>query len=107
MVKGKRRTSKGTSIRYSIDRTASLLIYIQEKRRGRWITVKVIAIRNARAGSHSMRYNARQGKKLLPAGSCRVIAAAADHAGWSSARSTSFSVFQKKAKQHKPTHHGR
>ena len=106
MVRGKRRSTKGTSIRYAIDRTASVLIYVQEKRHGRWITVRVIAIANARAGAHSLHYNAHQGKQVLPAGSCRVVAAARSSGGSSNVRRTPFSVFNKKVRvKHRPTRH--
>jgi hypothetical protein len=104
MVKGKRRSTKGTSIRYSLDRRAGVLLYVQQKRRGRWSTVKVIVVKTAGAGTHRVAFNARAGKKILPAGSCRVIAAAATNGLWSNVRMASFSVVQKKIKP-KPKQH--
>jgi len=106
IVNGRRLSTKGTAIRYSLDRAASLLIAIQQRRHGRWYTVRVIAVMKARPGTHSVRYDAHQGKKILSAGSCRVIAAAMRSGTWSHARRTSFTVFDKKVK-HKPKHHPR
>ena len=82
----------------TVDRRAGVLIYVQQRRHGRWLTVKVIAVNSAGAGTHRVAYNVRAGKKVLPAGSCRVIGAAATGGQWSNVRVASFSIVHKKVK---------
>jgi hypothetical protein len=100
----KKRSTKGASIRYSLDRAAAVLLYIQQKRHRRWVTVGLITVRHANAGAHRVRYNARHGKKVLALGSYRVIAAAANRGGWSNARTAAFALVKKKPKPKHKTH---
>jgi hypothetical protein len=124
-VRGRRQTSKGVTFRYRLDRTAAFLVVLQRRLPGkvagkrcvapprpakgkrskkvrfrhctRYITVKVIAIKSARAGFDQLKYAGRIGKRLLPTSSYRVLAAAANAAGWSRARSANFAVMRKQA----------
>ncbi len=114
LVKGKHRSTKGTTLRYALDDAAGVLIEIQQSKTGRksgsrclavtkfnrrarhctrWVTVRVLAVRHAQKGANRFKYLGRVGKKgkqLLVAGKYRVYVAANNKAGWSKLRSASF-----------------
>jgi hypothetical protein len=95
---GQRKNTRGVTIRYSVDRSAAVLIFVQQKRRGRYFTVALITVKKARAGGHRVPYRARRGKKILAFGAYRLIAAAVNPGGWSKARTAPFSVVRRKVK---------
>jgi hypothetical protein len=61
------------------------------------VTVRVLAVRNARKGGNTYKYLGRIGKgsQLLVVGKYRVYVAANNKAGWSKLRSASFSAVRK------------
>ena len=131
VVKGKRRSTNGTSFRYGLDQAAGVLIEIQQSKTGRvsgsrclaatnsnararhctrWVTVRVLSVRSAHRGGNTYKYLGRIGKgsQLLVAGKYRVYVAAINKAGWSKLRSASFSAVRKLVKSRpakKPARH--
>ena len=118
VVKGKRRSTKGTTFHYALDQAAGVLLEVRQAKTGRasgsrclavtrsnqrarhctrWVTVRVLAVRNARKGGNTYKYLGRVGKgsQLLVVGKYRVYAAAENKAGWSKLRSASFSAVRK------------
>jgi hypothetical protein len=121
LVKGKRRSTKGTTFHYGLDQAAGVLLEVQQAKTGRasgsrclavtrsnsrarrctrWVTVRVLAVRNGHKGGNTFKYLGRIGKgsQLLVVGKYRVYAAAENRAGWSKLRSASFSAVRKLVK---------
>jgi hypothetical protein len=115
-VKGKRQTTPGATFRFTIDKAAGVLIYVERRLVGRvngrscaattkrnagarhctrYIRVAVFAVKNAKAGAHTVKYRGRLGKGLVGSGNYAVFAAAANSAGWSKLKSANFAVTRK------------
>jgi hypothetical protein len=117
-VHGRRQRTKGVTFRYTLDRGAAVLIVVQRRVTGRlagkrcvattrhnhkarhctrYITVKTILVKNAKKGANRLKYAGRVGKRLLPTSRYRAVLTAGDSAGFSKAKSATFSVARKKA----------
>jgi hypothetical protein len=117
LVKGKRRSTKGATFHVTLDQKAGVLIELLKKETGRlkagrcvavtrrnakakhcvrWVAVKVLAIKHAKAGTTQLKYAGHVGKKLIGAGSYRVYAAALGAGGWSKLHWIALSVKAKK-----------
>jgi hypothetical protein len=132
MVKGKAESTKGATFNYKLDQKAGVLIEVQQRLAGRvggkgcvaqtkrnkkakscirWVTIKTLAVKSAKAGSNQLKYNGKVGSKLFASGAYRAYAAAVNTTGWSKLRSANFSVKRKKVavkKRHrKPAKHRR
>jgi uncharacterized membrane protein YgcG len=118
LVKGKRQSTKGATFRYTLDEKAGVLIALEQRQTGRlkgkqcaattrrnakakhctrWVTVKLLAVKSAKAGTSRLKYAGWIGKRLLAAGSYRAVAAGVNTAGWSRTRSASFKVVRRAA----------
>ena len=122
-VKGKRRSSPGTTFHYILDQNAGVVIEIQKKRSGRvkgkrcvavtkrnrkarpcprWTTVRVRAVKHAHAGKNTFKWlGIVNGNKLLTAGAYRVYIAAENPAGWSAVHHRPLTAVRKLVKTHK------
>jgi hypothetical protein len=119
LVKGKRQSTKGATFRYTLDEKAGVLIALEQRQTGRlkgkqcaattrrnakakhctrWVTVKLLAVKSAKAGTSRLKYAGWIGKRLLGAGSYRAVAAGVNSAGWSRTRSTGFTVVHRSAR---------
>jgi hypothetical protein len=117
-VKGKHRSTAGTTFHYSLDQSAGVLIEIQKRMPGRWrgdhcvpvtrrnknavpcarwVTIRVRAVRHAHVGKNTYRYLGLvgNGPTLLTAGAYRAYVVANNKAGWSHPRSAQFSAIRK------------
>jgi hypothetical protein len=123
LVKGKSRSTKGTTFKYVLDQTAGVLIEIQQKLAGRkqgkncvavtkrnkhakactrWVKVRYL-VAGAHAGSNSYKYRGRVGpaNKVLTAGSYRVELVARNGNGWSALHQKGFTAARKLVKPKK------
>jgi uncharacterized membrane protein YgcG len=119
LVKGKRQSTKGATFRYTLDENAGVLIALEQRQTGRlkgktcaattrrnakakhctrWVTVKLLAVKSAKAGTSQLKYAGWIGKRLLGAGSYRAVVAGVNTAGWSRIRSTGFTVVHRSAR---------
>lgn len=129
LVRGKHRTTKGTTFQYALDSRAGLLIEIQQHLAGRlqgghcvaatarnrkarsctrWVTVKLLKVTSAKAGTSRLQFAGRIGAHLVAVGTYRAYAAAVNAGGWSKVRSVSFVVKSKLVAPHRPrrpSHH--
>ena len=116
-VRGKRQTTPGATFRYAIDKRAggadlrraagssaastaaaaprSTKRNAHARHCTRYVRVASFTVKNAGAGSHTLKYRGRQGKGLVASGNYTVFAAAQNAAGWSKLRSASFAVARK------------
>jgi hypothetical protein len=117
LVHGKRQTTKGATFRYTLDKTAGVLIALQRPLAGRvhgkscvavtrtnqrarkctrWVTFALLGVRSARAGANQLKFAGRVKGRLLGVGSYRAIVVAVNAAGWSKTRSAGFKVARKR-----------
>jgi hypothetical protein len=118
-LQGRRQTSKGVTFRYRLDRTAAVVIVVQQRLTGRikgktcvaatrrnkkakhctrYLMIKTIMVKSAKAGTGQLKYAGRTGRGWLPSSGYRALVAAANAAGWSNARSAGFVVVRKHSK---------
>jgi hypothetical protein len=123
LVRGKRRTTKGTTFHYALDQRAGVLIELKRRTTGRvhgrscvaatrrnakakrctrWVTVKVLRVKSAKAGSGKLKFAGRIGRRILATGAYRVYAVAVSAGGWSKVRSAHFTVAAKHAAKRTP-----
>jgi hypothetical protein len=118
LVRGKRRSTKGATFRFTLDQKAGVLIELWQRRTGRvkgksclavtrrnakarhcyrWVAVKTLAVKNAKAGSNRLKYAGHVGRRLIAPGVYRAYVAAVTTGGWSKLRYARFTVVSKKA----------
>jgi hypothetical protein len=121
-VQGAHERTKGETVRYTLDQAATVLIVVERRLPGRlsgkrclaatrrptrarrctrYLVVKTITVKNAKAGNSRLHYTGRVGKHLLSNGNYRALIAAVNAAGWSKTRTASFAVVRKQS------HHAR
>jgi uncharacterized membrane protein YgcG len=117
IVRGRHQATRGMTFRFTLDRKAGVLIAVQRRLTGRllgnrcvatgrrnakarhcvrYVMIKVFTVKNANAGAGRLGYAGRVGKRLLGAGTYRVVAVAVNLGGWSKTRSASFTVVHRK-----------
>jgi hypothetical protein len=118
VVRRKHQATSGVTVRFTIDRSAGVLIAVQHRLTGRlrgnrcvattrrnaasrhctrYVTIKSFTIKNAKAGASRLRYAGRVRNRLFAAGAYRVVAVALNAGGWSRERSASFRVVDRKS----------
>jgi uncharacterized membrane protein YgcG len=124
LVKGKRQSTKGATFRYTLDEKAAVLIALEQRQTGRlkgkqcvgatrrnakakhctrWVAVKLLSVKSAKAGTDQLKYAGWIGKRLLASGRYRAIIAGVNNAGWSKTKSANFAV----VRQHSRSRAGR
>jgi hypothetical protein len=117
-VHGRRQQTSGLTFRYTLDRSAAVLIVVQRRATGRvagkrcvtttrrnqkakhcarYIAVKMLVVKSAKAGPSRLKYTGRIGKRVLPTSGYRAVLTAGNGAGWSKAKSATFAVVRKAA----------
>ncbi len=112
-VRGKRQSTKGALLRFTLDQKAGVLIEVQQRLTGRlkgkrciattkanrkatpctrYVKVKLFTIKSAKAGANQLRYLGRVGKHLFGPGTYRTSIVAVGPGGWSKTRSGTFVV---------------
>jgi hypothetical protein len=118
VVRRKHQATSGVTVRFTIDRSAAVLIAVQHRLTGRlrgnrcvattrrnaasrrctrYVTIKSFTIKNAKAGASRLRYAGRVRNRVFAAGAYRVVVVALNAGGWSRERSASFKVVDRKA----------